>query len=305
MITKDGKLQIFEDFLVDQSLPKFKRDESGDTIGDSDEEGFGMEMKPQRFRRRQPQRFHVSSGDEFTFNPSIGSGSTPVNLAVAPGDLEPSLKDRLLRLVGRSPKAPPVVPPPVEQTPALSVLQFFESIKHSFDEILIVKDRAEGYDRAMVNALKAGQVALVEQLRDGIHAYRQETQLVAMGLSKFVTEETIVSFSKKCPKGLRLDWVRNFVRTIPDDVVAKKVRADDLGCFDNYVVLHYDPATKAYAETQAEKSARKDPILFGVMEGRRVLYFVGDWVDELCDLTLDQIADSLGAEAVKTIASLP
>jgi len=37
------------------------------------------------------------------------------------------------------------------------------------------------------------------------------------------------------------------------------------------------------------------------MEGSRKLYFVGDWVDEFCDLQLDQIADALGKDAIGTL----
>lgn len=60
------------------------------------------------------------------------------------------------------------------------------------------------------------------------------------------------------------------------------------------VVPHYDPEAKSWAETHADRAARRDPILFGVLAGRRQLYFVGEWIDEYCDLSLDQIADTLG-----------
>lgn len=107
---------------------------------------------------------------------------------------------------------------------------------------------------------------------------------------------------KTCKKGLRLDYVRNFTRTIPEDITAKKARADELGIFDNYVVLHFDPNSKSWEETEAERLRRlhPDPILFGLMKTRRVLYFVGDWVDDVCNLTLDQLADLLGTQAIQS-----
>jgi hypothetical protein len=124
------------------------------------------------------------------------------------------------------------------------------------------------------------------------------------GVDVYLSEGSLVRFYKASKKGLRLDWVANFTRTIPPEVATKKVRADEVGAFDNYVVLHYDPAEKAFSETEWEQLARtsKDPILFGLMKGRRILYFVGDWIDEVCDLTLDQLADVIGKDAVKTIA---
>jgi hypothetical protein len=88
---------------------------------------------------------------------------------------------------------------------------------------------------------------------------------------------------------------------IPPDIIDRKLEMDGLGIFDNYVVLHYDPDKKSWAETQAEIAARRDPILFGLMSGSRNLYFVGDWIDEKCDLTLEQIVDQLGPSVVKEV----
>lgn len=187
----------------------------------------------------------------------------------------------------------------------ISVEEFFTHIKNSASELVIVKERAAGYERALTNAKKNGQTALLEQLKAGLNAYRMEAQLVSMGLTKYVSEEDIVRFYKQSKRGLRLDWIANFARQVPETVTTTKERADELGIFDNYVVLHYDPEGKAYAESEAEKAAKKDPILFGVMKGRRQLYFVGDWIDEFCDLTLDQFAEIMGREAVQSVGPLP
>jgi hypothetical protein len=66
--------------------------------------------------------------------------------------------------------------------------------------------------------------------------------------------------------------------------------------FDNYVVLHYDPQANAYGMTQEEVRKKKDPILFGVIHSSNKLYFVGDWIDEVCDLTLEQLGVVVGQE---------
>jgi hypothetical protein len=110
-----------------------------------------------------------------------------------------------------------------------------------------------------------------------------------------------VRFVKQAKRGLRLDWVKNFTRIIPNEVIDTKVKLDELCVFDNYVVMHYDPNNKSWAETQEDINRRRDPILFGVILGSRKLYFVGDWVDDLCDLTLEQIAAELGQQAIKEI----
>jgi hypothetical protein len=270
MITARDKLIVMEDFVVDWKLPKY---------------------------------VNVNDGSESVAGVNVAT--TPVGIRIGTMMLSASVPYV---------QSPPSTPwykrwfgisrtPRPSDDPSKSVEEFFSSIKHSRHELLIVKERAAGYERAILNAKQAGQVALYEQLVAGLNAYKMETHLCAIGLTKYVTEEDVVRFYKQCRRGLRLDWVSHFTRVIPESVTAHKLRADNLGIFDNYVVLHYDPEAKAYAETQLERDARKDPILFGLMRDRRLLYFVGDWIDDHCDLTLDEIADKLGSEAVRTIGS--
>ena len=47
-------------------------------------------------------------------------------------------------------------------------------------------------------------------------------------------------------------------------------------------------------ETAREEAKRKDPIIFGVIAGSEKLYYVADWVDEYCDLTLEAFIDAIG-----------
>lgn len=276
MFDSDDKLQVFERFRIDYRLPKHTKPK-GDS-GSKDGE-FGDERM-------------MSSDDSAWGLPiTINNGSN--NLTIR-GVVErkPGFLAGLGRLFSRKEREP---------KPTLSVQQFFASVKNTAEELKEVAHRADGYEKALKNAYAGGQVALIEELKAGLLATRSEAQLIAMGSTKYITEETLVRFVKKTPKGLRLDWVCNFTRMIPGDILELKVRMDSLFIFDNYVVLHFDPLKKSWAETKAEKEARKDPILFGVISGSRKLYFVGNWVDELCDLTLDQIATTLGVEAVKEL----
>jgi hypothetical protein len=267
MITNENRLSVIEDFRIDPDLPKFQKK--------------SQEWNPM-----------MMSEDEFNRS-SIVLSSNPSQFVVQ----------------GPAPKAPRVswykrwfAPKPSPPALVMSVEDFFKSIKNSTQELTVIQTRATGYETALLNAKKAGQKALVEKLSAGLNAFKMETQLLAIGLTRFVKEEDVVRFYKQSKKGLRLDWIRNFARPIPEDVTATKAHADELGIFDNYVVLHYDPQAKAFAETQEETAARKDPILFGLMKDRTQLYFVGDWIDEHCDLTLDQFAEVLGAGAVQTLS---
>lgn len=280
----NGKLVIFEDFRVDRNLPKFQMKESEN---ENDSEDFGVLRS-------------VSSGRSRLVLNSVGrmNVSRLVESGESVGYNRRSLWRRFLDLFRRRPLTMEehieAMRPP-EPKNAISIEDFFKSMKNSTEELQVVEQRARGYELQLQRAKDAGQVALFEQLEKLLVAVRAETQLVAIGFPKYLPEEKVVEFVKKAKRGIRIDWMANFTRIVPDDVLAKKKRCDELGLFDNYVVMHYDPEGKSWAQTQAEKERRKDPILFGLIEGRRNLYYVGDWVDELCDLTLDQIADVTGS----------
>jgi hypothetical protein len=188
--------------------------------------------------------------------------------------------------VGDPAQAPP---------PTITVDEFFGAIKAAPEEAASITARAESYKRAANNARAAGQKALLERLAEQVEVVRAETRLFALGLRRVLTEATVAELVKKAPRGLRLDWVANFARPIEDPkVLATKAECDARLVFDNYAVLHYDPAGKGHEMTKVEKEAARDPILFGVIEGSRKLYYVGDWVDEYCDLTMEKVVEMLG-----------
>lgn len=281
MIREGDKLEVFEFFVEDQTLPKFQKKRRGKQDKFESDESEDSDVGPNRWGTGTA-RFVLNSVPTTTVGFTT-TGTVATNVQVVPyyGEvkLEPIKEEkRWWQFWKAQPPAAPAPPPP-EPEP-MSVVEFFTHLKNNQEELKVVEARAKGYEKAIANALAARQNALVEKLQAGLNAYAMETQLVAIGLTKFLTEETVVKFAKQSKKGLRLDWVRNFGRTIPESIVAKMARANELGVFDNYAVLHYDPHAKAFMETEAEKAARRDPILFGLMRGRRVLYVVGDLTGE-------------------------
>lgn len=281
MLTRAGdRLAVIEDFRIDFDLPKHNKQKQDVFDTDSDEEEDGV-------RSRMPvQRIIMSANPRFAGGVEFGVQQ----LAVSPPI--PWYK----RLFSTQKKEPD------EIGPQMSIQEFFASVKNSAQELITVNERAVGYEKALRNAKQMGQDALFEKLSSGLNAFKMETQLIAMGLTKYVEEQDIVAFYKQSKKGLRLDYVKNFTRTVPESIMLKKTHADELFIFDSYVVLHYDPDAKAFAETEKEKEARKDPILFGLMKDITKLYFIGDWIDEHCDLTLDQLAETMGRSVVQSIS---
>jgi len=134
---------------------------------------------------------------------------------------------------------------------------------------------------------------LEDRIIDLIDVVKNEINLTDF---KFVTEKQIMELYDKTEtsKNLKLTWVENFGRIIPDAILKAKEIADEKKIFDNYVILHYDPENNGEALTKKEIEKKKDPILFGVFRKSRKLYYIADWKDEYCDLTLDEMFNTLG-----------
>lgn len=182
-----------------------------------------------------------------------------------------------------------------EEIPPMDALKFFSLVKASSKESAAAyKDRVSKYLTALHNATNIGQTALQEELIRGLITNRYESVLFAEGYYYAITEDQMVNFVTQCERGIKLSYLKNFNRPIPQSVIDKVAKLNNLEVFDNYVVLYYDPDGMIYKETALDQAKRRDPIIFGVIAGSRKLYYVDDWVDEFCDLTLEAFVDSLG-----------
>ena len=186
----------------------------------------------------------------------------------------------------------------------INLLQFFSNLKIEASKEREFVDRVEQYVKLIKKAQILHQTAQEEKLIDKLIIHTYESILSISGFNKYVISEDLVNLQSKCDKELEIDYLKNFIRVIPDEVVDKKLKADSLMVFDNYCVIYYDPEGKSYQETNEEErkkidKIKKDPILFGLIYGSDKLYYIADWIDDLCDLTLDQVVEKIGE--VKTL----
>lgn len=182
-----------------------------------------------------------------------------------------------------------------KEIPELDIIQFFAAIKAtSLESANGYINRVSKYLRAIHKASSIGQTALVSKLAREMVGNKYESFLAAEGYYYVVKEEDVVKFARKSEKGIAIDYIKNFARPIPDEVADKIVKANALEIFDNYVIMHYDPESKSYMDTPKEEAKRRDPIVFGVIAGSRKLYYITDWIDEYCDLTLEKFVDTIG-----------
>lgn len=287
MVNFNNKLEIFERFEIDKNLPKYK-------------DGVPTELRSS-FNGVNGITF-ANNGDPVNINDSFitfGSATTMGTNTIYVGNgmynEKPKREWKFLKWFKQ--KKEGIKIRNAEKVKNMTIIQFFSSLATSLNDLKTLTDIAVHYETAIGNATKAGQIALADQLKLRLNSAKSEAQLVAYGLNKYLTEEQVVAFYNTAQKDkhLKLTWVKNFVKPIPSKILDLKHKLDETFVFDNYVILHYDPNNDATNLTDKErKELEKDPILFGVIDKSRRLYYIGDWIDEYCNLTLDVVMETLG-----------
>jgi hypothetical protein len=265
------RLQIFESFQKDFQLNKLN------DILPVDEQQNGLV-------------FNGDTKTSFGFNTGITNGSGEI---VGDWGYNQPQRDTLFSRLKRAffPNSPK---PPKESK--FDVNKFFGDVKESFtmDAGETIEKQKERITRIYEQAKRMHQVALVEKLEQEALRISMEMRLIENGFPIFVDEEEIVKFcNDNEAQNMKLDWIKNFSRPVPEEVGQEMSKAVSANLFENYVVMHYDPANNGTLATRAEQQAdlerRRDPILFGVLSCSTRLYYIGDWEDEYCDLRLTDI----------------
>ena len=161
------------------------------------------------------------------------------------------------------------------------------------------------------NMRKAGQY----KKADAVKAYRtiiaEEAVVVAAGFTSYITETNMIDFIRKSERGTMVDFLRYYEDELPQEVIDKKIAADQLMVFDNCVVAYYSALIHRAVATQQKVSAkeeqkvresRRDPILFGIIKNSRKLYYICDWTTDTDDLTLDKLEKELGVTRSSLVA---
>jgi len=183
-----------------------------------------------------------------------------------------------------------------------NIFSFFNDFEPNLKTIKFRKEISDYYEITLKQAIELNQTALIEKLKSMISVYKYEVILYEYNWKKYLTEEQIVDFYKNYTyenKQLKLTWIKNYTRIMPVEIYHLKKKVDNLKVFDNYVILHYDPKDNSTEMTEKEKEIAKDPILFGVISKSRKLYYIGDWKDEYCTLTLDEYIQITGEKINK------
>lgn len=163
-----------------------------------------------------------------------------------------------------------------------------ETLKNSYGAII---ELAEKYK-------KLGQIESLKRLCFLTDVMLKEEKLIELGINTFIYKSVIEDYIENvASKTVKIIELSRYMREIPDELVETVEKAR--GIFDELYVVFTDYTGKE--ERKVEKERRdKDPILFGVFKNQSNVadrfYFLGDWVDEYCDLTLDKMIEEYQRE---------
>jgi hypothetical protein len=166
----------------------------------------------------------------------------------------------------------------------------------------VEKDKLETQLRQLQSLMPTaddlGQTALYEHLSQALAIAVRELEVAAVGCDRYVEKDTIEKFRKvRWEQGKPIVYFEKwekFPRVPPSEVAEKLKYLRSMSLFDEYWVLYLNYAHGKPLKTHQEKVKEKDPILFGKFAYQPDrFYVIADWVDEYCDLTLEQFVDEV------------
>ena len=148
----------------------------------------------------------------------------------------------------------------------------------------------------LAKAKMTGQTKLAEKIFKQYSLIMRELNAAKYGFDTIVYRSDIEKFIENISKHpVKIIELNNYPREVDDSILDKLVLAKENNLFDEYYVVFTD-YTGEVTKLIAKERRDKDPILFGafktddknnIPEDR--FFYIGDWVDDYCDLTLDEM----------------
>ena len=143
--------------------------------------------------------------------------------------------------------------------------------------------------------VRTGQTIALKKVLYVMETIEKEKAAVDLGINKFIYRDDIDFFidswsHKSNP--IKIIELSKFPRDIPEEIASLVEKSK--GIFDEFYVLFTDYTGREEKRIEAEKR-NTDPVLFGVFidQGARLccdrFYYIGDWEDDYCDLTLEKM----------------
>ena len=172
--------------------------------------------------------------------------------------------------------------------------EYTENKKQSItdEELLTIYDNC----LELLNTYKVtGQIDGMKKLIFHLECIKTERELVKMGINTFIYRDDIERYIDNVSKNtVKIIELERYERAIPDEIVEVIKKVKDK--FDQLYIVFTDYTGEVEKKVRKERRD-KDPILFGTFQNENTkavvdrFYFLGDWEDEYCDLTLDKMVN--------------
>jgi hypothetical protein len=183
----------------------------------------------------------------------------------------------------------------MEEEKNITPSQYFDYLKDAKNQITTeALKKSYGTFVALAEKYKRlGQKESLKKLSFLVDTLLKEEKLIDLGITTYVYKNVIEDYiTKVADKAVKIVELSRYMREVPDELVEIVEKTRDI--FDEFYVVFTDYTGKE--ERKVEKERRdKDPILFGAFKNNANVadrfYFLGDWIDEYCDLTLDKMIE--------------
>lgn len=179
---------------------------------------------------------------------------------------------------------------------------YFSYVKSKLNKTQLkkLKSRLRKLQSLVRNAAEHGQTALYEEFTRMLVVAVRESEAAACGYDVYIEKKDIEKFMNKVTESessvknpVKFRKLEEFPRPVPDKIgkIIKSVQSKKL--FDELHVLYLDYTEEKIKSTK-EKIREKDPVLLGKFSyDSNRYFFIADWIDEYCDLTLGKFVDKL------------
>ena len=197
-----------------------------------------------------------------------------------------------------------------EEDKQLTAKEYFDYIKNKKFEMTdeFLDNFQVVVHKELSKAMTTGQNLMIKRLAYTMGVIERERKLLQTGINVYVLKDDIEDYIKNVSnKDVKIIELEFYPRSIPDEVVERVSKLNELKIFDRYYVVFTDYTGETKKEIQKENNKKvreKDPILFGTFEQKidniwdihDRFYFIADWVDEYCDLTLAKMVSEMSKQ---------
>lgn len=176
----------------------------------------------------------------------------------------------------------------------------------------------EGIDNFLALCLDKAKKYSITNQKDGLKkllylakATAMEHKILDAGIDTYIYLEDILDYIKNVKnKEISMIELERYEREIPDEIVETIKMCKDKELFDEYIIIFTDYKKEMSKKTKKE-DREKDPILLGMLCDKETdthcprFYYLGDWIDEYCDLTLEKVLSVVGQDKKHNISDIP